>query len=157
MIKRLFSRRNGVTIALIIGALSMGLAFAAWTASGTGSGTARAATATVSVVTGRNGTPDLYPGYTDGDVYFTVTNPNSYPVRYTSATFGTVTSSDAINCPSSNVTTDASVSGLAIDVPAGSTGTDASIPDVVNMSSSAPNACQGVNFTIILTLSGTQQ
>jgi hypothetical protein len=157
VLKRLFTRRNGVTVALMVGALSLGIAFATWTATGAGSGTARAATAVVSVVTGRNGTPDLYPGFTDGDVSFTVTNPNPYPVRYTSASFGTVTSSDPTNCPSANVTTDASVSGLTIDVPAGSTGTDASIPDVVNMSSSAPNACQGVNFTITLSLSGTQQ
>jgi hypothetical protein len=154
--RKVFPRKSFAT-ALVVGATIVGVAFAAWTASGLGSGTAKAVTASTSVVTGRNGTPDLYPGFTDGDVHFTVTNPNPYPVRFVSATFGSVTSSDPANCASNLVTTDASASGLTIDVPANSTGTNASIPDVVNMSATAPDACQNATFTINLTLTGIQQ
>ena len=158
MLGRMFSRRRAVTVALLIGALSLGVAFATWTATGTGSGTAQAVTATASAITGRAGTPDLYPGFTQGDVYFKVTNPNPYPVQFTSATFGSVTSSDPTNCPASNVTVAASASGLSINVPANdTTGTNASIADVVTMVSGAPNGCQGVSFTIGITLSGSQQ
>jgi hypothetical protein len=155
---RVFSRRGFVTLALVFGALTVGLAFATWTATGTGSGTAEAVTATASAITGRAGTPDLYPGFTGGDLFFTVTGPNPYPVRFTSATFGSVTSSDPTNCPASNVTVPASASGLTIDVPANdTTGTNSSIADVVSMASAAPNGCQGVSFTIGVTLSGSQQ
>jgi hypothetical protein len=157
MSRKHFPRRLAVTAALVVGALTMGVAFAMWTASGSGSGSAKAIEATASAVSGRAGTADLYPGFTNGDLYFTVNNPNPYPVRFTSATFGTVTSSDPVACPATNVSPDASASGLTIDVPANdTTGTDAAIADVVNMASAAPNECQGVSFTIAVTLSGTQ-
>jgi hypothetical protein len=151
-----FWRRGGITTALFVGALSLGVAFATWTATGAGTGEARAVQATASAITSRAGTPDLYPGFNDGDVHFTVTNPNPYAVRFTSAAFGTVTSSDPTACPSSNVTVDATATGLSIDVPANNTGTDASIADVVSMSANAPDGCQGQTFTIVISLSGTQ-
>lgn len=154
--KRIFSRRGAVTTALVTGALILGVALATWTATGTGDGRAKARTAAASVVTARTGAADLYPGFADGDVYFTVTNPNPYAVRFTSATFGTVTSSAPLLCPATNVTVDASASGLAIDVPANSAGTDSSIADVVAMASAADDNCQGVEFTIQVTLSGGQ-
>jgi hypothetical protein len=150
-------RRIAVTVAFMIGSLSLGVAMAQWTTSGSGSGQAKALSAVNLVVTARAGTADLYPGFTQGDVYFTVTNPNPYPVRMTSATFGAVTSSNIPLCPSTNVTVAATASGLTLDIPAGSVGTNLSIADVVSMGLSAPDGCQGKDFTIAMTLSGSQQ
>ena len=150
--KKLFSRRMGITTALVLGALIVSVAFAAWTSTGTGSGRAKSLSAQNSTVTARTGAADLYPGFTDGDLYFRVNNPNPYDVTFTSATFGAVTSSDTTACPSANVTVDASASGLSLTVPAGSTGTDLQINDVVNMLADAPNGCQDKTFDIVVTL-----
>lgn len=147
-----------MTSALTVGALSLGVAFAAWTATGTGSGTAKAVSATASAVTTDSGaTASLYPGFSGGDLYFKVDNPNPYAVQFTSMTAGSVTSSDQTNCPASNVTV-SNASGLTINVPADtSTPVAKSITDVVSMASNAPDGCKGVTFTIGVTLSGTQQ
>jgi hypothetical protein len=150
--KKLFSRRMGVTTALVLGALIVSVAFAAWTSTGSGSGRAKSLSAQNSTVTARTGAADLYPGFTNGDLYFTVNNPNPYDVTFTSATFGAVTSSDTTACPSSNVTVDASASDLSLTVPAGSAGTDLQIDDVVNMLADAPNGCQDKTFEIVVTL-----
>lgn len=150
-------RRFATTVALVTGALFIGVAFASWTASGSGTGSAKAVSAVASTINSGTPTADLYPGQANGDLYISVTNPNPYAVSFTSATFGAVSSGDEANCPASNVTVDASASSLSINVPAGSTGTAATIADVVSMSSGAPNGCQGVTFTIAVTLSGSQQ
>lgn len=149
-------RRLAVTAAIVTGALGMGVAFAAWTTSGSGSGRAAAITPVTLTITARTGTADLYPGFALGDLYFTVANPNPYPVRLTSASLSTVTSSDTTNCASSNVTVAASASGLTLDVPANSVGTSLSIADVVTMAAGAPDGCQSKTFNVGLTLSGTQ-
>lgn len=138
-------------------ALALGVAVAMWSQTGTGSGSAKALDAAPSVVTAGTATADLYPGFTQGDVYFKVTNPNPYPVRFTSMTAGTVTSSDPTNCPASNVTV-AGKTGLTIDIPANtSTAVDSTIADVVSMASGAPDGCQGKTFTVAVTLTGSQQ
>ncbi|CAA9338957.1 MAG: hypothetical protein AVDCRST_MAG72-685 [uncultured Nocardioidaceae bacterium] len=155
--KILLSRRAAVTVALTIGALFVGVAFASWTADGTGSGSAKATSAVSSTVTADTASADLYPGFTDGDLYFKVNNPNPYAVRFTAMTPGAVTSSDPTGCPASNITV-ASKSGLTIDVPANtSTAVSKTVTDAVSMAGGAPNGCQGVTFTVAVTLSGGQQ
>jgi hypothetical protein len=151
-VNRLFSRRMAVTTALVLGALIVSVAFATWTTTGSGSGRARSLSAQTLTVTARTGAADLYPGFTDGDLYFTVANPNPYGVTFTSATFGAVTSSDTGACPSSNVTVDATASGLSLTVPANSAGTDLQINNVVNMAAGAPDGCQDKTFDIVVTL-----
>jgi hypothetical protein len=151
-VRKLFSRRMAVTTALILGALIVSVAFAAWTTTGSGSGRAKSLSNVNLTVTARTGAADLYPGFNDGDLYFTVNNPNPYDVTFTSATFGAVTSSDTTACPSANVTVDASATGLSLIVPAGSAGTDLKIDDVVNMLATAPNGCQDKTFDIAVTL-----
>ena len=133
-----------------------GLAWATWSANGTGSGRGQSLTAVTVTVTAVSGAADLYPGFSNGDVYFTLTNSNPYPVRFTAMSSGTVTSSDIPNCPSANVTVDATASGLTLDVAAGATSGTLSIVDVVNMAPAAPDGCQTKTFTITLTLTGTQ-
>ena len=133
-----------------------GVAWAAWSADGSGTGRAASLTAQTVTVTASAGTADLYPGFNDGDVHFTLTNPNPYPIEFTAMTSGTVTSSDTTACPSSNVTIDPSASGLSLTVAANSTSATLSIANVVNMAFAAPDGCQGKTFSIALTLTGSQ-
>ena len=139
----------------LIFTLIAGVAFAAWTADGTGSANARARTAQDLTVNAVTGTADLYPGFTDGDLHFTLTNPNPYAVEFTSMTPGSVTSSAPGACPASNLTVD-SASGLSLPVAANATSGTQSIADVVTLAAGAPDGCQGVTFTVAVTLSGAQ-
>lgn len=135
--------------------LTAGLAVALWTANGTGSGNARALTAQTITVNATTGTADLYPGFTGGDVHFTLTNTNPYAVTFDSMTPGAITSSNPGACPASNVSA-SSATGLSLPVGANATSGAQSIANVVSMDSGAPDGCQGVTFTIALTLTGSQ-
>ena len=136
-------------------ALVATVAFALWSSSGSGSGTAKALNAATVTVNGAAGSADLYPGFTAGNVSFTLNNPNPYAITFTSMTAGTVTSSNPAACPASNVTV-GSGTGLTLVVAAGATGLTQSVNDVVSMLASAPDGCQGISFTVVLTLTGAQ-
>jgi hypothetical protein len=132
-----------------------GIAMAAWSGSGTGSGRARATTAVAATITPVDGAADLYPGFTGGDVSFTLDNTNPYSITFTSMTAGAVTvDAGHPSCPASSVTV-ASASGLSLVSPPGVSGT-LTIADVVSMAASAPDGCQGASFDVVLTLTGTQ-
>ena len=133
-----------------------GMAFASWSSTASGSGRAASLTAQNVTINATTGTTDLYPGFNDGDVHFTLTNTNPYAITFTSMASGTVTSSDETACPASNVTVDSSKTGLTLAVGANTTSAARSIADVVNMSHGAPDGCQGKFFTIELTLAGNQ-
>lgn len=132
-----------------------GIAAALWSSTGTGPGQARATSAQAITVSAATGPGELYPGFTGGDVYFTLTNTNPYPVTFTSMTAGAVTSSDTTACPSANVTA-TGATGLSLTVGANSTSGTLSIPDVITMLSSAPDGCQAKTFNVALTLTGAQ-
>jgi hypothetical protein len=151
---------GGVALAMLV---SAGAVFALWSAQGTGSGRARATTAVTATVTPVNcaatpGCVDLYPGYTNGDVYFTITNANPYNVTFTGMTAGAITvdALHAADCPASSITVTSPVSGLSLVAPASSTTAELSINNVVSMISTAPDGCQGASFDISLNLTGTQ-
>lgn len=149
-------KKKKAVIALGVAAVVGGGAAAAlWTATGTGPGQSKALTAQTVVITAATATADLYPGFTAGDVFFSMNNTNPYPITFTSMTAGTITSSNAGACPSTNVTV-ASATGLNLSVGANSASSAQSIADVVTMAAAAPDGCQGVTFTINLTLSGSQ-
>jgi hypothetical protein len=139
----------GVLGALLAG----GVAFAAWTGTGSGSGTATATVSVTVTINPSTGAADLYPGFTDGDVYFTLTNPNPYSITFTDMTPGAVTPTPA-TCPAGSVTVEPAT-GLSLVSPPG-TSPQLSIADVVSMSTAAPDACQGASFDIVLTLTGSQ-
>lgn len=147
--------RRSAILALALGLLfAAGIAFAAWTATGTGSGYAKATTAqpltTVDVSASVAAT--LYPGAT-GDVELRISNPNPYPVVVSDVTGnGAITASD----PACNV---ASVSftdqtGLSLNVPASGAATF-TLAGAVQMSSAANDNCQGATFTIPVALTGS--
>ena len=151
------SRKRKVASFVVVGVMLTGggIAAALWSANGSGVGQAKALSAQALTVTAATGAADLYPGFTAGDVFFTITNPNPYPVTFTSMTAGAITSSNPGGCPSSNVTV-ANATGLSLAAAASSTSGTQSIVDVVTMAAAAPDGCQGATFTISLTLSGSQ-
>jgi len=140
---------------LIGGVLAGGVAAALWSASGAGGGQAKALTAQAVTVNAATATADLYPGFTGGDLYFTLTNTNPYPIEFTAMSAGAIVSSNPSACPTSNVTV-TPVSSLSLAVGANSTSTTKTIADVVTMASTAPDGCQGVTFTVTLNLTGSQ-
>jgi hypothetical protein len=148
-------RRAATVLALVLVVFGTGVAYAAWTQTGIGSGSAKAVTAANSTITTSAATADLYPGKTGGAVYFSVDNPNPYPVTYTSLAVGAITSSDSSNCPAvaTNITV---ASPVTVNIPlAASAATAAkSVGSVTTMPTTAVNGCQGVTFTIALTLTG---
>ena len=142
-------------------------AYAYWTAAGAGAGQVEVQTALVLRVTTASATTGaLYPGAT-GDLGFSVANPNSYAVNLTRLTAATVSSSDETNCngatylllPEPVATAFAAgghVLGSPILVPAGSLAVAGSLPGLVTLSTTAPDACQGVTFAVALAFSGSQ-
>jgi hypothetical protein len=150
------ARRKIGLIGVIVGSLLAGkVVMALWSSTGTGGGQARALSAQGVTVNAATGAADLYPGFTGGNVFFTLTNPNPYPVTFTSMTPGAIVSSDPTGCPASNVTV-VGATGLTLTAAAGATSASRSIAGVVSMASSAPDGCQGVTFTITLDLTGSQ-
>ena len=97
--------KKATVVAVFTGMLMVaGIAFAAWTATGSGSGTASSLTAQTVTVNAATGPADLFPGG-NGAVFFTLTNTNPYSITFTSAAVGAITSSDTAACPSANVVT----------------------------------------------------
>jgi hypothetical protein len=152
--KRSFKKKV-LAVGLIGGVAAAGTgAYALWTAGGTGTGTAKALTAQAITVTASTGAADLYPGFTGGDLSFTLSNPNPYPVTLNAMSLGSVTSSNSGACAASNVSV--AVQPVSIVLAAGAVNSPQVISDVVTMSSSALDGCQGVSFNVGLTLTGSQ-
>jgi hypothetical protein len=151
--RTLVTATAGTALVAVVG----GVAYAAWNVSTAPGGTseAQAATAVQLTVTAGTSVGDIYPSASaTGSVYLKLTNPNSFPVTLTAATFGSPTTA-AAGCPGSNVTV-ANQTGLSISVPANTTtAAPYTISSIVTMATTAPNACQGVVFTIPVTLTGT--
>ena len=143
------------------------IAFAAWTATGTGSGKASARTAVALVVDAVTPSACLYPGATGSTacpVQFTVTNNNPYPVSLNKLTLGAITAvTDGLGTGCDNpadthgvtVNTAEQTLSTAITVAANSTSTTQTSPLLVSMGNSSDNDCQGAVFTIVATLTGT--
>ncbi len=152
-------RRMVVVVFGILAAIAIpaGLGIALWSSDGSGSASAKALTAEdLTVTAAPSPTAALYPG-ASAALQFSVTNPNPYAVTFTSVAYGTVTSSDDSNCPASNLTPAADGAlGTPISVAASGSSGAVSIPSAVTLASGAPNGCQGVTFTVAVTLSGSQ-
>jgi hypothetical protein len=140
--------KKGSAFAAVLGlTFTVGVAFAAWTANGTGSGYA-ASRAKVSLGTtaASVSTADLYPGSTGG-LTITVNNPNPYPVLLTSVTGnGAITPAGCVTF--SNQT------GLSKYLPGGGNATF-TLPNAVAMAVDVSDSCANVTFTVPVALSGT--
>jgi hypothetical protein len=151
------SRSKKVTVvSLFLGVIAAGsVAFAAWTATGSGSGYAKAGSAqalTTVDVSANTFVNKLYPG-TTGDLQVRISNPNPYPVRVTAINGnGTITSSTGATCDASTGVTYADQTGTW-DVAANSAATF-TLTNAVSMSNASDNSCQGAVFTVPVSLSG---
>ena len=141
----------------IVTLLVSGVAFALWSANGSGSGVAKARTAqVVTFADAASPTADLFPAGPAGKLQFKVTNTNPYDVTFTSATLGAVTSSDPTGCPSSNITLAANPVSVSIPVAANASDVAKEIASVVSLVEAAPDTCQGDTFSVAVTLTGMQ-
>jgi hypothetical protein len=141
---------------IVVGAmLAAGVAFAAWTATGSGSGYAKATTAqALTTVDVSASTPaTLYPGAT-GNVKLSISNPNPYPVTVSSVSGnGAITSEKGAACNASTGVTYSNQTGLSLAVPAAGSATF-TLAGAVSMSNASDDSCQGAVFTIPVSLSG---
>jgi hypothetical protein len=156
---RAFSKRATI-VSLFLGIMLAGsVAFAWWTATGTGSGYAQAATpaALSTVDVSASTTGDLYPGGT-GTLTLEVHNPNTYAVTVTgiAAGAGAVTSGNGACDAANTVSLVAPLTGLSVNVPAGGDTAVLTYANAVQMSygAAADNSCQGKKFTIPVSLTG---
>ena len=96
------------------------------------------------------GGSDLYPGFAEGDLHFTIVNSSDEAITFDNVTTSSIVSTDGVNCSPDNV---AVLSRADVDIvaPAHSS-TDVRLSDVVTMLRSAPDGCQGVSFTIGMSL-----
>ena len=157
-------RRATVVGSALLLMLGGGVAWAAWTTSGTGAATAQATTAGSLTVTAGTPVGSLYPkpssGYGSssvGAVHTTVSNPNAYPVQVAQATIGAITIQPLAGrtCAAGSVI--ASVAGpMTLSTPvtlaAGATGVAVTIPGAIEMVSTAEDGCQGAGFSMAITL-----
>lgn len=141
---------------LFAGAMLAGsIAFAAWTATGSGSGYAKATSADplTTIDVSASTTATLYPGAT-GDVLIRIDNANDYPVTVTDVDGnGAITSDAGASCTGSTGVTFTDQSGLTLNVGANAAATF-TLSGSVAMDNSSHTTCQGAVFTIPVTLSG---
>jgi hypothetical protein len=155
---RSFSKRATIT-SLFLGILLAGsIAFAYWTASGSGSGYAKAATPQLlsTVDVNASTTADLYPGGT-GTLKIQIHNPNGYAVTVTDITgTGPGTSGNGACDAANTVTLTAPITGQTIAVPANGDSAVLTYANGVSMTYGATpdNSCQGKTFTIPVSLTG---
>ena len=143
---------GGITVAVLVAA---GLAYAAWTASGTGSGYAKATTAKAltTVDVSAQAAPELYPGG-QGDVVVRIANPNDYPVEVDDITGnGAITAAGGIGTCSTTGVSFTDQTNQNIDVPANGE-IQVTLNNAASMSNASENGCQGATFTIPVSLTG---
>jgi hypothetical protein len=149
--------------ATLLALVAVGLVYAAWTTSGSGSVYAKAGTsqALSTLDASASTTATLYPGST-GDVVLKVSNPNAFPVRVTGVSLNGTNANIAADAGHSGCTTTGvsftSATGLTVDVPAKVGATNGSVEATLSgaaaMSNASVDACQGATFTIPVTLTG---
>lgn len=136
------------------GLLSTGIAYAAWTSSGSGVGTAKATTSIDSVLSGNTPTVgDLYPGASK-TIEVSVSNPNDYPVEVLSFSAGSSQAVGTTACVAGTVRTDPIPATTSALTQSSTTATEiagkgtAKYTLTVRMSNSPSDDCKGATFTI---------
>ena len=148
-------KRLGLFGVALFAALGVGVAFAAWTATGSGNGYAKAKTAidlsTVDISATTTG--QLYPSGT-GDVLVRIKNDNDYGIDVTSINGnGAITSDKGAACNGATGVTYTNQAGTWHV--AGHASQTVTLTGAASMSNASDNACQGAIFTIPVLLSGT--
>jgi hypothetical protein len=151
-----------VTVALLSLAIALGaaVAFASWTVNGGGTGAAQATSAQNLVVSNAAPTAQLYPGFTGGDLYITVNNPNPFQVTINRVdpTAGTIGVTGSVGTCSDTGVSFAAVTGLSLVAPPGNSTHvvpgSALLGTGVSMSNASDSGCQGGTFSIPVTVQG---
>jgi hypothetical protein len=149
------SKKFVVATGVVAGLMASGVAWAAWTADGTGNGYAKASTAqalTTSDASASTFATQLYPGGS-GDVKVTINNPNPYAVNVTSITGSGTITADAghSGCTTTGVSFTNQTGTWSV---AASGSTTVTLSGAASMSNASLNACQGAVFTIPVSLAG---
>jgi hypothetical protein len=129
--------------------MASGVAYAVWSATGSGATTAKAGTTTALTATASITGGPLYPGAT-ADLTVVVTNPNAVPVTVTTIAAGTVAASAGCSTHGVTVTIPATVNLL---VPANGSA-PRTLTGAVAMSTASSSDCQGATFTVPVTVGG---
>ncbi|HEY3464765.1 MAG TPA: hypothetical protein VGL47_06505 [Amycolatopsis sp.] len=141
---RKISKRSAVVLGAAGAVLVAGVAYAAWTSSGTGSGAVTSTTSVDSKITSVSSDHALYPGNSTTFVV-KVTNPNAYPVVVNSISAG---SSDEVGGCAAGTVTSAAVTNPTGTIAPGST---ADYTLTATMDKNASDACKSQPFTLPLT------
>ncbi len=151
--------KRGLRKKMIIGAALAGmasvagLAFAEWLATGTGEGYAKSRTAEPLTTESVTAAASLYPGGT-GDLVIRVHNPNPFAVTLTSVTPNGAITSDSAACDAGgHGVSFTGVTGLSNLIGANAT-TDVTLTGALSMAPTSANECQGVTFTVPVSLNG---
>ncbi|QWC85283.1 M73 family metallopeptidase [Nocardioidaceae bacterium] len=138
------SKRAGIVSASAATLIVGGVAFAAWTSTGTADGSVTAGTEKDLVVTTSN-VSSLYP-QKSVTIEFAVKNENPYSVRVTTVSPAATTATSAAGCPGGDVT----FGEAALESGSSATlaeGASALYTATVTMEADAASACQGATFT----------
>lgn len=149
-------QKIGLGLIGLIALVGGGAALAAWLAGGTGTGAAQATSALDLQVTNGTTTAQLFPGGA-GDIVTSIQNPNPYPVQVTSvASSGTIDSTGPATCDSSTGVSyvDAEAENDLPTTIAANTSKTVTFTNAATMSNSSHTTCQGVTFSIPITVTG---
>lgn len=150
-----------MALVLLLGIPVGGVAYATWTAGGSGTGTAGTGTTTALTLTPGTPSAGLYPGG-QADVVLTISNPNESPIRVMSLGLdtGQGTGGFAVDAGHSGCSVTAlgyttqTNGGAGWTVPAKVGGTNGTLPvtltNALSMATNAANACQGATLTVYL-------
>ena len=138
-------KRTAVIAGIAIVAIGGGVAYAAWSSTGSGTGQVTANGSLNSDITANGGT-GLYPGATDVSFVVTINNPNPYPVKVTKINAGSSLGDG--NCAAGTVTSLEVVNPAGVITPNNGTLT---YTLKASMAGDADNSCQNKTFNLPLT------
>ena len=161
-----FAKRSSVTAIFLGAMLVASVALAAWVATGNGNGSAKARSAVgPSVLSVTATVADLYPG-ADGDLVIRVQNQDPYPVVVSdvvlNGTAASITSDGTANCQGTatgvTMTDQHGLSGASVQLDAAGGANDTktiTLDDALHMGNGSHTDCQGVLFTVPVTVTAT--
>ena len=154
---RKFSRRTAVLAAGVALTTGVGVAFAAWTSTGSGSGTAKSDAISNVTFSATTASGSIYPTGPAGDVTLTAANPNHYDVTlsawsmthaYYSTDTGHATPVEG-TCDLSFLTTDEPV------IDGDATAQAVNLSGSLTMGNGSVNACANKTFDVVLSATAT--
>lgn len=160
-----WTRRTTALGLVILGTLGGGIAYASWSANGTGTGSAKAGTSLG--VTGSVATTStsglLYPGGS-APVVVNIHNPNSFSVKVTAVNLGADAAPDSVaggggGCTTTtalvSLTATSTSIGLPVTIAGNSDGIVTMSGTPVSMNIASDNGCQGATFNFTTGVSVT--